>query len=295
MRSRRGAVGAGATPPASARSNDRIFGLLAALACLAAPVGAQSQPESVPDRFEFRIGGQVFSSFTSSVRLDSETRGIGTQINLEADVNLDERLRVGRADGIYNFSARHYVSFSAYDIERTGTRVISRDIRFGDRTFTVSTSVTAAFDENVAKVAYGYNALVRPRGTLGPSFGLHVMELEAGLAVTGVPLAYDARTTAPLPVLGVRGRYRFAERWELRGALEWFDIDFGDIDGLFTDLVLTVEHDTFENFGFGFGLNNNSLDIESGDDSFRGIIDLSFRSVIVYFKGSLGRGRRPGG
>src|SRR5690606_13580219 len=45
-----------------------------------------------PARFEYRIGGQAFSEFTSRVRLDSPNRGLGTQIRLEDDVNLEERV-----------------------------------------------------------------------------------------------------------------------------------------------------------------------------------------------------------
>lgn len=255
------------------------------------PLGAFAQIEE-PARFEYRVGGQAFSNFTSRVRLDSRTHGVGTQIRLENDVNLDERVSVGRVDGFYNFNARHYVWFAAYDIEREGTRNIARNIRFGEQTFSFATSVSTTFEEQVGKVAYGFNALSRPRATLGPSFGLHIMRFRAALAVRGTPLVEDAATTAPMPVFGVRGNYRFAGRWRLDGMYQWFDLDIGDIDGLFTDVAITIEHDTFDRFGFGFGVNNNSLDVESGDDDFRGRIDLSFRSVLVYFKGTVGSVRR---
>lgn len=245
-----------------------------------------AQPGS--SRFEYRLGGQFFSSFTSEIRLDSVNRGVGTELRLESDANLEERIEVGRADGFYNFNPRHYIWLAYYDVDRTGTRNLSRDIRFGDETFTIATTVRTTFDQQVAKLAYGFNALVRPRATLGPSFGLHVMELRASLGVLDRSRAEEAATTAPLPVIGVLGSYELSDRWSLHGAVQWFDIDIGDVDGLFTDFVVTVEHDTFDRFGFGFGINNNSLDIESGDDDFRGTIDLSFRSALIYFRGSLG-------
>lgn len=244
-----------------------------------------------PARFEYRIGGQAFSEFTSRVRLDSPNRGLGTQIRLEDDVNLEERVSVARIDGFYNFNRRHYIWFAAYDVEREGTRDIVREIRFGEQTFTFATTVSATVEETVAKVAYGFNALSRPRATLGPSFGLHVMRLEAALSALGTSRVQEAATTAPLPVFGIRGNYQIANRWRLEGAFQWFDLDIGDIDGLFTDVTLSVEHDTFERFGFGIGINNNLLDVESGDDDFRGRVDLSFSSVLVYFKGSVGPAR----
>lgn len=251
-------------------------------------LGAAAQPAPAPDRFELSLGVQAFTKFNSSVRVDSMVRGIGTRIRLETDVNLDERVSVARADLFYNFNPRHYIVFASYDIERTGTREISRQIRFGEQTFDIGTSVSAIFDEEILKLAYGYNALVRPRATLGPSIGLHVIRFEVGLALSALRRDYRAETTAPLPVAGVRGHYRIGDRWGLRGALEVFDIKAGNVRGVFRDVILTFEHRTFERFGFGFGLNLNTLDVSSGDDDLRGIIDLSFQSAMVYVNGRFG-------
>lgn len=262
--------------------------VLATLTLAIVPLGAAAQSVPAPARVELHLGVQAFTKFTSAVRVDSAVRGIGTQLVLETDVGLDESAQVARADLVYNFNARHYVVFAAYDIERTGTKDISRRIRFGERAFDFGTPVSAAFDEEIAKVAYGYNVLARPRATLGPSFGLHVMQLEVGLAAPSRPGSFAARTTAPLPVVGVRGRYRIGDRWGLSGALDLFDVEVGDVKGVFRDVVLAFEHDTFERIGFGFGINLNSLDVQSGDDDFRGVIDLSFQSAMVYVKGSFG-------
>jgi hypothetical protein len=265
----------------------RAVSWTALLAC-ALPGAAVAQPPSGAPRFEYRIGAQIFSSFDSVLRLDSATRGVGTELRLEDDVDLEERIHVGRADGAYHFNERHHVAFAAYDVDRTGTRRIARDIRFGDETFAIDTSVHTALEERIMKVSYGYAPLVRPRGKLGPTFGLHVMQLAAGMGIASEPQVDDAKTTAPLPVLGIRGNWRFAPRWRLVGGYEWFDVEVGDAQGVFSDFIVSVEHDTFDRFGFGAGINNLSLDVESGDDDFRGAIDLSFRSIVVYFKGTLG-------
>lgn len=266
--------------------------IAAAVVILPGIAHAQAPPDRALARFEYRIGGQVFSRFDSILRLDSATLGTGTQIRLEDDVNLDERITIARADGLYRFNERHHAAFSAYDINRTGTRRIERDIRFGREVFTIDTFVASAIEQRVAKISYGYTAMLRPRGRVGPTFGLHVMEFSAGMALAGEPQLDDASTTAPLPMLGVRGEYRFAPRWRLQGALEWFDVEAGDARGVFSDFIVSVEHETFEHFGFGAGVNVFGLDIESGDDNFRGAIDLSFSSFVVYFTGDLGRTAR---
>jgi hypothetical protein len=260
------------------------------LLLLFAPVVASAQGDDNrnPDRFQFRVGTQIFSSFTSVFRLDSETLGLGTEIGLEDDVGLEERIQVLRLDGTYNFNRRHNVALSFYDIERTGTRLTARDIQFGDEFFPAGTPVVSSFDQQILKLSYGYNFLVRERGVLGGSFGLHNMRFGTGLQAADASLGEDASADAPLPVFGLRGHYRFAERWRLVGSIEWFDVQVGDVQGTFEDFIVSVEHDTFDRFGFGFGLNNFGLDVEAGDEDLKGIIDLSFDSVVVYVRGSWG-------
>ena len=63
----------------------------------------------------------------------------------------------------------------------------------------------------------------------------------------------------------------------------------GEYSGTFSDTILTVEHDTWDRFGFGFGINSFGLDVRAGDENLKGIIDIRFDSFIVYFKGNFGR------
>jgi hypothetical protein len=248
--------------------------------------GQPAAPET--SRFEYRVGGQAFTSFDSVLRLDSTARGTGTELRLEDDVDLEERINVVRADGLYRFNERHQIAFAAYEIDRDGLRRISRDIEFGDESFTLNTFVASAFEQRIAKVSYGWNALVRPRGSVGPTVGLHIMSLAAGLALASEPQLDDANTTAPLPVVGVRGDYWFAPRWRLVGAYEWFDVEVGDARGVFNDFIVSVEHETFDRFGFGAGVNTLGFDVTSRDEDFTGTIDLSFRSFLLYFRGRVG-------
>ena len=52
---------------------------------------AQSSASAFLDeKFQFRIGGQAFTKFRSTLRIDSETLGRGTEFSLENDVNVEE-------------------------------------------------------------------------------------------------------------------------------------------------------------------------------------------------------------
>ena len=266
----------------------RMSKLTIALALLVPAVTAAQGPDNEnPDRFSFRIGAQAFTTVTTTLRLDSETLGRGTEITLEDDVNLEDSTQAVRLDGTYNFNRRHHAQFAYYDIDRKGGRATTRDIDFGDVFFPAGTEVKSVFQQEIIKLSYGYNFLIREKGKLGASIGLHTMKFTTGLV--GPNNVEEASADAPLPVIGLRGHYQFAEKWRLVGGLEWFDVQVGDVQGTFTDFILSVEHDTFDRFGFGVGINKFGLNVEASDTNLRGIIDLDFDSFVLYFRGSLGQ------
>ncbi len=260
------------------------------MALLAPGIALAQAPESelLNAKFFFRIGGQAFTRFRTTVRIDSPTLGQGTEFTLEDATNLEETINIGRLDGLYRFTNRHSMAFSVYDIDRTGSRTIDRDITWDGETFPINATVESLFNQRVVKLSYAYTFLIRPKGVMAASVGLHTMKFDTGLRALNGSREKSNSTEAPLPVIGIRGQYRFGEKWRFVGSVEWLDVDVGDYSGTFSDTLLTVEHDTWDRFGLGFGINSFGLDIRSSDTDLRGNIDISFDSFVVYFRGNFG-------
>lgn len=245
-------------------------------------------PSRFDDRLEIRVGGQVFSTFTTRVRIDSETLGLGTEIDLEEELDVEERISVARLDALLRFNRRHGLSMSLYDISREGARTTTRDINYGDAVFPAGTPVVTEFNQEVIKLAYRLRFVNKPRAELSGSFGLHTMQLSSALRALDGSIAQAHDADAPLPVIGVQGVYQFADRWRFNGSVEWFDIQSGDLQGRFSDFLVAVEHQTFDRFGFGIGVNRLGLRFEAGDENLSGRLDIGFTAAVIYFKGNLG-------
>jgi hypothetical protein len=260
------------------------------LALLVPGLALAQAPESelLNGKFNFRIGGQAFTQLRTTIRIDSETLGRGTEVTLEDDTALEESITVLRLDGNYRFTDRHSMTFSYYDIDRTGSRTIDREIEWGEEVFPVNTTLESFYRQEVFKLSYGYTFLIRPRGFLLASAGLHTMKFDTGLRAFDGSRQTSNSTDAPLPVVGLRGQYRFSDKWRLVGSVDMFGVEVGDYEGRWSDLLLSVEHDTWDRFGFGFGFNTLGLDVRAGDENLMGTIDISFDSFVVYFKGHLG-------
>ena len=262
--------------------------LIMTVAC-GLPVVAWSQSaDSQPDTHlvDLRLGGQIFTDFTSEVRVNASSGGRNAAVKLENVTDLEQNISIVRFDGQIHFNARHNMAFSYYDIVRTGGRTLNQEVQWENQTYAINTGVKSSYEQEVFKLAYVYDFLSRPSGELGLLLGLHTMVFDLGLRTDDGSQRSEVKATAPLPVLGLAGKYRIGGKWGLVGSAEWLDVTVGDYQGTFTDLVLAVEHDTFKNVGFGIGLNSFDLDVQATSDDFVGNLDLGFDSVLVYVKGS---------
>jgi hypothetical protein len=272
------------TPGATLKHTTTISVLCALFA-----FAAQAQQEGFEDsRFEVRVGSQTFTSFTTRLRLDSETLGVGTELELEDDLAVDDKTGVARLDGVVRFGGRHAFAMSYYDITREGTRNISREINYGDTVFPINANVTTEFDQQIVKAAYRFRFMDKERGNLAASAGLHVMTFTTSMRATSGLTTNQKETTAPLPVIGLQGAYKLGGKWNLNGSVEWFDVQAGDLQGTFSDFIVAVEHQTLERFAFGFAMNRLGLRFDAGDADFSGRLDIKFDAGLLYVKGRFG-------
>lgn len=256
---------------------------------LASQASAQDSASQFDDaRFQFHVGGQLFTNYSTQLRIDSETFGFGTEIELEEELSVEDSLQIGRLDATLRIGGRSSLAMSYYDIARDGTRPTQRDIQFGDTFYPAGTPVQTEFNQEVIKAAYRFRFLRRPRAQMSASIGLHTMLISTAVRSLDGSRVEEQDADAPLPVFGLQGAWQFGEKWQLNGSTEWFDVKSGDFQGTFMDAIVSVEHQTFERIGFGFGINRFLLDVEAGDADLRGLVEVQFDAGILYMKGSFG-------
>jgi len=220
-------------------------------------------------RFELSLGGQLLAEVNTSLRIDSSL-GDGTEFDMEDDFDVDTNVFAGRIDATWRMAERHELDFSVYDLQRSGTGTIDRDITIGDVVFPVDTEVKSEFETIVFKLAYRYAFLHRERWYGGASFGFHTLGWRMKWQATGgAGLENDFDVTAPLPVLGLFGSYALTPKLYLNAATEFFGLEYEQFNGFLNNTRLTLEHRTFSHLGFGLGLDyfmiNAGVDSENGD------------------------------
>lgn len=233
-------------------------------------------------RYSISVGA-FFADRDTQTRVDGED-GSGTDVDLESDLGLDKSDTVFRIDAYWRFAEKHRVDFSAFDLSRTASQLIDREIMWGDTTYPVNTQVDAELDLTIYKAAYTWEFLKRGRSFLGATLGLYVMDFGATLFADSLGSRESNDLTAPLPVFGLRGEYRFADRWSLRGSGEVFVIEYGDFDGSLYDLFAGIDFSMTDNVAFGIGVNSVKIDVGITKDSFQGNLDWAYDGALAYLK-----------
>ena len=155
-----------------------IFSILMAgvLTALPAAIAAEGSSQEKPwERFSLNLGGFV-TTLNSSARIGSERTGVGADIDFQETLGLDSGLSVLRGEALYRFgeSRRHRVDLGYFDLRRSATKTLQRDIQIGDKVYPVGTSVDSRVDFQIIKGSYSYSLFQDNRFDLGVSVGAFV-------------------------------------------------------------------------------------------------------------------------
>jgi hypothetical protein len=267
-------------PFGKAQTIDVRLAAFAAALVLTSP--ALAQVDGGPGGHE-RAGialGAFVTERDTHVRLDSAS-GEGTDINLEQDLGFDPDITVARLDGYVWLNERHRIDATYFDLDRSATHVISETINFGDRTFTIN----AEQDFQIAKLDYTYAFLTPDRGFLGITGGLYVSQSGYTLRTSGGASTESEDLTAPLPVLGLRGRFAFTDRITLGGAWEWFGFESDNVDGHLIDFFVGADYRLANRFALGAGYNRVSTSLGAREDNgFEGRLSWAYDGMLMYAK-----------
>ena len=233
--------------------------------------------------------GAFISRPATEARVDNDA-GQGTDLNLEDDLGLQSSTTIARLDGHWWLSRRNRLDFSVFNYNRDGTRTINKTIDFGDQTFAINTVVNSTHNLDIVKAAYTFAPVIKDRGFVGLTAGLYVAQTKLSLSQATLGTAQTEDLTAPLPVIGVRGQYAVTDRIKLRGSLEVFGIDTGDVSGHLNDFNIAADYGFGKRFAVGVAYNDVAMNIEAseGGSGFRGALDWGYSGWLLYMNMDIG-------
>ncbi|MFQ5756772.1 MAG: hypothetical protein ACE5H7_11895 [Acidiferrobacterales bacterium] len=262
---------------------------------LSLPAWAQrvSSKWDLPDRLQVNVGAFFLDDVDTKTVLRSTTTPAGVIISFDKDLGVEERDVTPRVDGFYRFNRRHRLDFSYFQIERDGINFIRVDIPGGIINGPVNEGalVDTTFDQKIFKINYLFSFFNTEKAEFGLGGGLHSTDIDLTIQPVGKPPVTEGTQLIPLPVASALVGYNISPRWSFMARLDVFALEYKDFTGSMSDMRLVLEHHTFKNVGFGFGLNRFDLNVEASNDDILGEIDNTYNGFLLYVTTYTGKTR----
>ena len=256
-----------------------VITAVALIIALSSPSPALAQDETL----SISVGVFVTDRDTKT-RIDGETPGSGTPVEVENDLGFDKSDSVFRVDAYYRFNDKHRIDVSVFDLSRSASKQIEKEIDWNDTVYPVETTIESALDLSIYKLAYTWSLLRAERGYLGVTAGLYVADIGTLLSAEASALSSSGRVTAPLPVIGLRGQYDLGDKWTLRGSAEVFALEYGDYSGSLYDVYAGIDYQLTRHVALGVGVNSVRINVGITKPSLDGDLIWRYDGGLLFLK-----------
>jgi hypothetical protein len=244
------------------------------------------RPNVIEDRL--RVEVNLFgASPATQLRVDESPTERGTEIDAEKDLGLADFRMLPQVEFTLLPGERHLVRLSAFAIHRSAAKVIEKDIVFDNEDYLVGERVDSLLNITMFGLTYGYRFLVRQRGELSGTFGVQVADVEANAVVRNRVVRESESGVAPLPLVGIEGRFDFSPRWAVEARAQYLTVDVSQVNGSILDARLALTWRVNPYLAMGLGYRTFQIDVDSADEGTPGFVDLSVNGPLLFVRASM--------
>lgn len=235
--------------------------------------------------------GAFWADINTIARAGGRGGLIGTRLDLEQDLGLDDH-DVRFVGGVsYRFNSRHGIELSYFDLKRSADRTLTGDIEFAEELFERQTTVHTSFDTRIWRLSYSFAFLDSERQRATVQLGLHYPKLEADINRTAGTRTAEASADAPLPVIGASYAYRFSPRWMAQVSGQIFRLEVDDVDGRIDNFSAIIAVAPFRNTSVFGGYTYYLMDVDISKRMWTGETKLDYQGpwvgVVIGFGGEM--------
>jgi hypothetical protein len=244
------------------------------------------RPNVIVDRLRVEVN-LLGASPSTRLRVDESNTERGTEIDAEKDLGLADFRVLPQVELTLLPGERHLVRLSAFAIHRSAAKRIEKDISFDNEDYFVDERVDSLLNITMFGLTYGYRILVRPRGELTGTFGVQIADVEANAVVRSRVVRESESGVAPLPLVGLEGRYDFTPRWAVEARAQYLTVDVSQVNGSSLDARLALTWRVNPNLAMGLGYRTFQIDVDSADEDTPGFVDLSVDGPLLFVRASM--------
>jgi hypothetical protein len=244
------------------------------------------RPHVIEDRLRLEVN-LLGASPSTKLRVDESPTVPGTEIDAEDDLGLDDFQLLPQVELTLLPGERHLIRLSRFAIDRSAAVRLDKNISFDDQDYLVGERVDSILNLTMFGLTYGYRFIVAQRGEISASFGVQIADVEANAVVRSRVVRESENGVAPLPLLGLEGRYDFSQRWSMEARVQYLTVNETDVDGSILDARLGVTWRMNPHLVFGLGYRTFQIDIDSADEDTSGFVDLTVAGPLLFVRASL--------
>jgi hypothetical protein len=263
---------------------------LLGIAFIAAATAVGAADGDIPDHpalsAKWYFGAGLFiPQIVTDARLSSTRLGAGAIINFEDSLGIDQEKEVPGFLALWRISHRWRLEAEYFEINRSATRSINRDIQWGDRIFSINTQVSTEFNFSDLRVSVGYSFFRTKDKELGAGIGFHVASYEASLRALNFSESQDV--WAPLPVFKLYGQFALTDRWAVSARLDRLSLNYDKYEGSIGALGVDLLYQPIRHFGFGIGFRSLLFDLKIEEDRRQLQVSQTLQGPIFFITANL--------
>jgi hypothetical protein len=244
------------------------------------------KPNVIEDRFRVEIS-MLGAAFDTQIRIDPSATIEGTEVSAEDDLALDDSQFLILGELTLLPGDRHLVRLSGLTTRRSAQTVLSRRIVFEDDVYFRGERVESELNLTMFGLTYGYRFLASERAEIAASFGIQVAEVEANVVVPSRVVRDSENGVAPLPLIGLEGRYDFTPQWSAEARVQYLTANIEDVDGSIMDARIAATWRTNPHLVLGLGYRSFTININSQNESTPGLVDMKIAGPTLFVRASL--------
>lgn len=259
---------------------------LVSSALLAAPASAQA----LQDRYWVEASA-FWPDIATTVNVSSRGGRVGTDIDLEDDLNMKDRKALPAFLAGARLGERFTIIGEYYGLDRNGSASIARDITFDDVTYPAGVNVESSFQSDVYRLVVGYSFIRRENLELGAAIGLHATSFDAALSGQGrigeaaaQTLRRERDLLAPMPTVGLYGGYQVTPRLTLTARADYMSLSSGKYDGQILNTEARAGYRVWKNVGVGAMYRHVDYEFEIEKNRWQGRLDYRFSGPALFLQ-----------